>query len=63
MCPFLEQSNPLCAAHLTMSNIASAFAHCADKYEHCPVYAQMLLRQPEQVLAAARRALPVRAAS
>ena len=46
-----------------MSNIASAFAHCADKYEHCPIYAQMLLRQPEQVLAAARRALPVRAAS
>jgi hypothetical protein len=63
MCPFLEESNPLCAAHLTMSNIAEAFAHCADKYEQCPVYAQLLLRSGDRVLAAARRPALARAAS
>jgi hypothetical protein len=45
MCPFVDQSCPACAAHLTMSNIASAFAHCADRYAECPVYAQLVLHQ------------------
>ncbi len=46
MCPFLDNSNEACAAHLTMSNILSAFAHCADRFTECPVYAQLILQRP-----------------
>lgn len=42
MCPFVEASHTSCATHLTMNNIASAFAHCADRYENCPVYWTLL---------------------
>ena len=34
----LEKSDVRCAAHLTLANISSAFAHCADQYEQCPIY-------------------------
>ena len=60
MCPFLEKSQSLCAAHLTLSNITSAFTHCAGRYEECPAYAELMAllhperqRDPELVLAAA----------
>jgi hypothetical protein len=46
MCPFLDKSNAACAAHLTLSNISSAFAHCADRFTDCPVYAQLILQRP-----------------
>ena len=38
MCPFLDKSNPRCAAHLTLSNILGAFSHCADRYGECPEF-------------------------
>lgn len=38
MCPFVDKSNPRCAAHLTLSNILGAFAHCADRYVECPEF-------------------------
>jgi len=38
----LEKSDARCAAHLTLANISSAFAHCADQYEQCPVYRKMI---------------------
>jgi len=34
----LENSDARCATHLTLANISSAFAHCADRYEQCPIY-------------------------
>jgi hypothetical protein len=34
----LEKSDAQCATHLTLANISSAFAHCADQYEQCPIY-------------------------
>lgn len=40
MCPMLEKSDARCATHLTLANISSAFAHCADRYEQCPIYQQ-----------------------
>ncbi len=36
----LEKSDARCATHLTLANISSAFAHCADQYEQCPIYQQ-----------------------
>lgn len=42
MCPFLEKSEPRCAEHLQMRNIFTAFAHCADRYTDCPVYARLI---------------------
>lgn len=38
VCPMLENADARCATHLTLANISSAFAHCADQYESCPVY-------------------------
>ena len=41
MCPFLDTADPRCGKHLTLSNIVSAFAHCADRYTECPAYRAM----------------------
>ena len=38
----LDKSDARCATHLTLANISSAFAHCADQYEQCPIYRQTL---------------------
>ncbi|MDY6913040.1 MAG: hypothetical protein SVT52_01085 [Planctomycetota bacterium] len=38
MCPFLDKSDVRCAAHLTLANLATAFAYCADRFADCPVY-------------------------
>ena len=38
MCPFLDSSDARCASHLTLANIARAFAHCADQFAVCPIY-------------------------
>ncbi len=38
----LDKSDARCATHLTLANISSAFAHCADQYEQCPIYRQAL---------------------
>lgn len=43
MCPFLDQGDPRCAAHLTMQNLANAFEHCADHFASCPVFQDMLV--------------------
>lgn len=42
MCPFVDKRDPRCAGHLSLENISSAFAHCADQYTECPVYRQLL---------------------
>lgn len=42
MCPFVDKSDARCATHLTLANIASAFAHCADEYTVCPVYGKLV---------------------
>ena len=44
MCPLVDISNPECAEHLTLNNIASAFAYCADRYGACPVYKSLIAR-------------------
>jgi len=41
VCPFIDTADARCADHLTLRNVSSAFAHCADRYKTCPVY-QML---------------------
>ena len=41
MCPFLDRSDARCDSHLTLANIARAFAHCADQYTVCPIYRAM----------------------
>jgi hypothetical protein len=38
VCPFLDRSDARCDSHLTLANIARAFAHCADQYTVCPIY-------------------------
>ena len=45
MCPFLDKSDARCAAHLSLASLASAFAHCADRFCDCPVY-QALAKEP-----------------
>ncbi|MFP4138926.1 MAG: hypothetical protein ACOCZU_00465 [Planctomycetota bacterium] len=58
MCPFLNASDPRCSAHLTLKNIQTALAHCADRYMQCPVYQAMIgqttngIAAPEQLKAA-----------
>ena len=42
MCPFVEESDARCAAHLNMQNLFQAFTHCADHYEACPIYQELL---------------------
>jgi hypothetical protein len=41
VCPFIEASDPRCAAHWTLHNLAEAYRHCADDYRDCPVYKQL----------------------
>ena len=42
MCPFIDSADARCANHLTVRNVARAFAHCADHYRVCPVYQQLI---------------------
>jgi hypothetical protein len=42
VCPFVDRPDPRCAAHLSLENISSAFAYCADRYTECPIYRQLL---------------------
>jgi hypothetical protein len=41
VCPFLDQSDARCDSHLTLANLARAFAHCADEYTVCPIFRAM----------------------
>jgi hypothetical protein len=38
----VDRPDPRCAAHLSLENISSAFAYCADRYTECPIYRQLL---------------------
>lgn len=49
MCPFLDMSDPKCAAHLTLRNIAAACAHCAGDYHLCPVYRGLVGKHDQAV--------------
>ncbi len=42
MCPFTERAESKCAAHWTLANVGQAFEHCADNYEHCSVYLNLI---------------------
>jgi len=42
MCPFVDNADARCAAHLTFRNLVSAFAHCADQYTRCKTYQELL---------------------
>lgn len=61
MCPFVEMSDPRCAAHLTMRNIAWAYTHCADCYSECQVYLELVLEDVRHEKA--NTAVPLLAAS
>lgn len=41
MCPYLDESDTRCAAHLTLSNVQSAYEHCVNRFWNCPVYCQI----------------------
>ena len=45
MCPFLNKSDCRCAQHLTFGNLFSAFAECANKFNACRIYDEMLTEQ------------------
>lgn len=42
MCPYVENADARCAAHLTLRNIFSAFEHCVDQYSCCRIYQDLL---------------------
>ena len=42
MCPFLDKANPRCAARQSLQNLDDALGLCADHFEACPVYQEML---------------------
>lgn len=46
MCPFADRAESKCAAHWTLANVGQAFEHCADNYEHCPVYLNLIDERP-----------------
>ena len=43
VCPFLEQADPRCAAHLSLQRLDDALGRCADHFEQCPIYREKLL--------------------
>ena len=45
----LEKCDARCATHLTLANISSAFAHCADQYEQCPIYLETIAQLLDHV--------------
>ena len=48
MCPFIDKAEARCADHLTLRNVARAFAHCANRYTTCPVYHKLLAERIAQ---------------
>lgn len=42
MCPFVDDGDVRCAARMTLANLVRAFAHCADDYEACPIYRELI---------------------
>ena len=56
VCPFVEDREPRCGVHLTMRDLASAYAYCADRYMSCPVFQELIARehQHEQARTGAR---------
>ena len=43
VCPFLEQADSRCAAHLCLNKLEEAMGRCGDNYEDCPIYRDKLL--------------------
>lgn len=41
MCPFVNKTDRRCKKHLTLGNLAHAFAYCADRHVDCPVYMEL----------------------
>lgn len=42
MCPHVNKADRRCAAHFILSNVGRAFEHCANRYDECPVYREVL---------------------
>lgn len=43
MCPFLDMADSRCAARQSLHNLDDALGLCADRFQVCPVYQDMLL--------------------
>ncbi|OPX25113.1 MAG: hypothetical protein B1H04_00690 [Planctomycetales bacterium 4484_123] len=48
VCPFLEQADPRCAAHLSLKKLEEAMGRCGADYEDCPIYREKLLGNARQ---------------
>jgi len=59
VCPFLDQADPRCAVHWSLSKLEDAMGRCGTNYEECPIYKEKLLGNAHQHEQAAQ---PVRAA-
>jgi hypothetical protein len=46
VCPFLDQTDPHCASHLTLKSVDEALGMCADEYQYCPVFQKLVVRLP-----------------
>jgi len=53
VCPYVDNDDARCAEHLTLANLLSAFAHCADDYADCPIYQERIIHghRPEEARA------------
>jgi len=42
LCPFIDKSDPRCAAHLNLGNVSHAYGYCADRYQMCLIYQELI---------------------
>jgi len=42
VCPFLDESDPRCAVHLSLRRLDEALGLCAHRHEDCPIYREKL---------------------
>lgn len=52
-CPYVNRADGRCASHLNVSDLHFAFDHCFDRFESCPVYAEISAERDRQIAAAA----------
>jgi hypothetical protein len=42
VCPYLENADSRCAVHQSLHRLDDALTLCAEDFENCPVYREML---------------------
>jgi hypothetical protein len=47
-CPFLNRADERCAEYFSLDRMEHALEFCFDKYEACPLYAQLLAERQER---------------